>query len=176
MSNCCGICWEEFTENDLIYSTKCKPVSHKFHIECLQISYKINHQKECPICRQNLNITNYQNLYPKCKYVLTRGKNKGNQGSKIGKCNGGYCHMHKEKINSDNKEIDDNISSENINSDNKEIDDNISSENINSDNKKYVLSQGNRCDAICKTGKQCKNRKKFSYFCGIHKNIIVITS
>ena len=160
MSDFCGICWGEFTENDLIYSTKCKPVSHKFHIECLQISYKINHQKECPICRQNLNITNYHSLYPKCKYLLTRGKNKGNQCSKIGKCNGGYCHMHQEKFNSDNIEINDNISSE----------------NINSDNKKYVLSQGNICDAICKSGNQCKNKKKIGYFCGIHKNIIVITS
>ena len=73
----CLICWSEFDEDSLIYETNCKPVSHKFHIECIQLAYLLTKQKECPYCRQNLNISNYNKLYPKCKYILIKGQNKG---------------------------------------------------------------------------------------------------
>jgi hypothetical protein len=154
----CGICWGDFTDSDLIYETNCKPVSHKFHIECLQISHKLNGQKECPYCRQPLNISNYKNLTPKCKYILVRGANKGKQCSKLGTHPGGYCHLHKTKC----------IQESNGGAAGSEDE---TTENVN---KKYVLTDGPRCDAICKTGKKCKNRKKGdTYFCGIHKDITI---
>ena len=97
----CGICWSEFDADSLIYETNCKPVSHKFHIECIQLAYSLTKQKECPYCRQNLNISNYNKLYPKCKYILTKGQNKGKRCSNYAKNGNGLCNIHKSKINNE---------------------------------------------------------------------------
>lgn len=149
----CEICWDEVEESEL-FSTNCSPVSHKFHIECIKLNYNTFKNKECPMCRKHLSI-NIKNLYPKCKFILTQGKNKGKNCSKNGK-HEGYCEQHKTKI-----EMEQN---------------NPEESGVILLNPKNVLTVN--CEAITKKGTNCKNKGKFNiefngkiiHVCGIHKN------
>jgi len=153
--NTCEICWDEVKPSEL-FITGCKPVGHKFHIECIKINYKIFKKKECPMCRKSLNI-NINNLYPTCKYILNKGLNKGKNCSKKGK-NEGYCNQHKNKID-------------------------LEQNNIANDTGLLEQNAGHiqtNCEAITKKGTNCKNKSKLVitkdgqtiHVCGIHKNYI----
>ena len=165
----CLICWSEFDEDSLIYETNCKPVSHKFHIECIQLAYLLTKQKECPYCRQNLNISNYNKLYPKCKYILIKGQNKGKRCSNYAKNDNGLCNIHKSKIN--NEIIQEEIATlptgeapEQVTVEQTVVEEEATQEEL-------YLSP-NKCMSICKgSQKQCKNKKKFGNYCGIHIKI-----
>lgn len=149
----CEICWDEVTPSEL-FVTGCKPVGHKFHIDCIKFNYQTFKNKECPMCRKSLHI-NIKNLYPTCKYILTKGKNKGKNCSKKGKVDG-YCEHHKNKI-----EIEQN---------------NPEETGVILLDPKNVLQF--KCEAITKKGTNCKNNGKFNielngkmiHVCGIHKN------
>jgi hypothetical protein len=151
--NTCEICWDEVEPIDL-FETGCKPVGHKFHIACIQFNYKTFNNKECPMCRKSLNI-NMNHFYPKCKYILTKGKNKGKNCSKKGK-NDGYCEQHKIKV-----ELEQN---------------NPEETGVILINPKQVLQP--KCEAITKKGTNCNNSAKITkeingqtyHVCGIHKN------
>ena len=128
-SKLCLICYDNYNEEPNINdNTKCVKLKcgHKFHYECIYITYKsLKGQRKCPYCRSDggflpliagqipqqyihkeyvklkkgepVNI----NLIPgKCKYILKKGKNAGNQ-CKFGiKTECGYCNMHFKIINS----------------------------------------------------------------------------
>jgi hypothetical protein len=149
----CEICWDEVKPIDL-FVTSCKPVGHKFHIECLKLNYKTFKNKECPMCRKSLNL-NLNQFYPKCKYILSKGPNKGNNCSKKGK-NDGYCDQHKHKIDLEQS--------------------NLEQSGVILVNPKNELQY--KCEAITKKGTTCKNSAKITkesngqtiHVCGIHKN------
>lgn len=154
-SNTCAICWEEVAEEEKFVTT-CKPVGHTYHIGCIKFSYQKFKIKECPMCRNPLNI-NINNLYPMCKHILTKGKNKGKNCSRKGKMEG-FCEMHK-KMND------------------------LKISEPESEDKTPVEPKNKTvhiCEAICNNGKKCTNKAKLllvhkdnnttGHFCGIHKN------
>jgi hypothetical protein len=194
----CAICWSEFDNESLIYESNCKPVSHKFHIECIQLAYSLTKQKECPYCRQNLNISNYNKLYPKCKYILTKGQNKGKRCSNYAKNENGLCNIHKSKINNEITPLPngeavepatvvqhvpvDGITPEEITilpvigelPESATVEEPVAvggkatPEEITEDDSLNLI----KCISICKsTQKQCKNKKKIGNYCGIHIKI-----
>ena len=147
----CEICWDPIHQSEL-YLTNCKPVSHKFHIDCIKLNYQTFKNKECPMCRKPLNL-NFNNIYPQCKYVLKQGKNKGMLCSKSGKYEG-YCLTHKNKI------------------------DIINTSTSGGDEPAPIESLTQKCEATTKKGTNCKNKSKYEiqfngkmiHVCGIHKN------
>lgn len=96
----CFICHFPIKKNDKHYKLKC---SHCYHIDCIKVKcghircpYCLNHNfgKKCRICRQYYfeeKCTNNHNEF-KCKKILTKGKNKGKECSKIN------CSRHKNII------------------------------------------------------------------------------
>ena len=150
----CEICWDEIYKNEL-FLTGCKPVPHKFHIDCIKLNYQTFKNKECPMCRKSLHL-NVSNIYPQCKYILKSGKNKGNCCSKKGKVEG-YCQQHKDKINQQAA----------LNTDNSGGDE---------PNPQISNVETVKCYALTKKGTNCKNKSKFivqidgedKLLCGIH--------
>jgi hypothetical protein len=167
----CGICWDDFVDSDLIYTTSCNPVNHKFHISCLQIHYKLNNRKECPYCRQVLNITSYKSLYPVCNHIFIRGKNKGNQCSKIGQHEKGFCYLHKKKV------LNDSLLNEPLLNDSLLNEPLLNEPLLNEPLLNEPLLNEKKCISICKTGNQCKNNKKNGInVCAIHNKINIINN
>ena len=109
----CLICYDKLDNN--ISILKC---SHKFHYECILMTYKNSKKKQCPYCRgygdylklpdgivpeynihkeylsykkQDYNITLIEG---RCKHILTQGKNKNKQCSFKSKTDQGYCKRH----------------------------------------------------------------------------------
>lgn len=115
--NICKICYDSLETQNNISLLKC---GHKFHYECIMLTYKtLKGKRQCPYCRKD---GGYLDLYPgkapiknihkeysdfkngnldsikfiegKCKFILKRGKNVGNQCSFNIKTNQGYCARH----------------------------------------------------------------------------------
>ncbi len=96
----CGICGDllkndendennKINKNKQIVTLKC---SHKFHFECIQMSYKFANNKQCPYCRKDGGPLEIKNL---CQAILKHGKNKGNYcNCKIKNNNSIYCGKH----------------------------------------------------------------------------------
>lgn len=96
----CFICHFPINENEKRYKLKC---SHFYHTDCIKIKnghikcpYCLSHNfgKKCKICKQYYFHSNCRNNHQEyqCKVILSKGKNKGNQCSKIN------CKRHK-KLN-----------------------------------------------------------------------------
>lgn len=137
--NICKICYDTLKPQDNISLLKCK---HKFHYECILMTYKtLKGKRQCPYCRKD---GGYLDLYPgkaptkyihkeysdykngnldsikfiegKCKFILKRGKNVGNQCSFNIKTESGYCQRHHNMIfknNVNNNVIHDNSGNQN---------------------------------------------------------------
>ncbi len=96
----CFICHFPIKENDKYYKLKC---SHYYHTDCIKIKnghikcpYCLSHNfgKKCKICREYYfteKCTNNHDEF-KCKVILSKGKNKGKECSKIN------CNRHKNII------------------------------------------------------------------------------
>lgn len=118
-NNICLVCYDELKEEDLSI-LKC---GHKFHYECIHMTYKNMKSRCCPYCRSD---GGYLKLYPgvvpeynihyeyitfkkkeyqieliegRCKHILIKGKNKGKQCSFKDKGEG-YCGRHIKLLNS----------------------------------------------------------------------------
>ena len=73
--NDCGICGSELIED--IVKLKC---NHKYHFECLYLSYKFSHSNSCPYCRTPCKIpTSKKDIKQSggCEGILKYGKRKG---------------------------------------------------------------------------------------------------
>ena len=104
----CSICGEEKT-TQFTHKLKC---GHEFHYQCLFLSFKSMKTNNCPYCRRGNNylpiVNGIKKIYPgihnmeeadeyinqKCKYVLTRGKNKGKRCSRNCLLGEEYCRTH----------------------------------------------------------------------------------
>ena len=119
----CGICGESMKdpiEDEYPLELKC---GHTFHYMCLFQSFKIGKGiNECPYCRCKghrlplvngikkpilgvhdfTEYENYENVG--CKYILTRGKNKGEKCNCNCKLGYEYCIRHKKNISKDKVE------------------------------------------------------------------------
>ena len=119
--NICKICYDILTPEDNISLLKCK---HKFHYECILMTYKtLKGKRQCPYCRKdggfldlcpgkapvkyihkeysdykNGNLDSIKFIEGKCKFILKRGKNVGNQCSFNIKTESGYCQRHHNMI------------------------------------------------------------------------------
>jgi hypothetical protein len=117
LEDCCSICGEDF-KNEYCHTLKC---NHKFHYNCLQLTFKNLRCNHCPYCRGKNNylpvvnglkklhigvhvtsyeeVEKYSNLNKPCNTILKRGKNKGNECGK--NCQLGYdkCKMHNKESN-----------------------------------------------------------------------------
>ena len=117
-NNICLICYDELDDNVSILNC-----GHKYHYNCILLTYKNTKSKTCPYCRSpggylklepgivpEYNIHKEYVYYKKndykieliehrCKYILVKGKNKGNQCSFKHK-EGGYCTRHFKMLNS----------------------------------------------------------------------------
>lgn len=124
----CPICGDEL-EHKYVHELKC---GHKFHYECLMMSFKSMKNTTCPYCRAPYNllplVNGLKKLYhgihdmdewetyenKKCLHILEKGKNKGIQCSHNCHIGMEYCLIHNKKykdiINNDikNKGIIDN--------------------------------------------------------------------
>ena len=105
----CSICGEGGDE--VFHTLDC---NHRFHYQCLLLSFRNMKDNNCPYCRSSKNvlpvINGVKKIYPqihnvddnyilsyqvkKCEHILTRGKNKGNQCSKNCKLGNNYCSVH----------------------------------------------------------------------------------
>lgn len=96
----CFICHFPIIENEKRYQLKC---GHFYHTDCIKIKnghikcpYCLSHNfgKKCKICKQYYFHSNCRNNHSEyqCKVILSKGKNKGKQCSKIN------CKRHK-KLN-----------------------------------------------------------------------------
>ena len=75
IDNDCGICGSELLED--VVKLKC---NHMYHFECISLSYKFSHTKQCPYCRKHGgSLPNKNNLKPigSCESILKSGKRKG---------------------------------------------------------------------------------------------------
>lgn len=119
--NICRMCYDILTPDDNISLLTC---GHKFHYDCILMTYKtLKGKRQCPYCRKD---GGYLDLYPgkaptkyihkeyseykngnldsikfiegKCKFILKRGKNVGNQCSFNIKNDSGYCQRHHNMI------------------------------------------------------------------------------
>lgn len=82
----CNICSDPLEHN--VIELKCK---HKFHFNCIQLSYKYS-GNFCPYCRQaGGKIINPVNI---CSAILKSGKNKGCKCSFKIKNDSQYCGKH----------------------------------------------------------------------------------
>lgn len=75
IDNDCGICGAELISD--VVKLKC---NHMYHFECISLSYKFSHTKQCPYCRQfGGNLPNKNKLKPigSCEGILKSGKRKG---------------------------------------------------------------------------------------------------
>ena len=117
--NICLICYDELDNNISILNC-----GHKYHNECILMTYKNEKKKQCPYCRSDggylkllpgvipvYNIHKEYFSYKKkdfkieliegrCKHILTQGKNKGKQCSFKSKTDIGYCNRHFKILNS----------------------------------------------------------------------------
>ena len=104
MDNICTICGDDTTKK-YMYTLNC---SHTFHYECLVNSFSVARNRNCPLCRTNSDLLPLLNGSKKsikivhfdinssikdletlnsytsstCDFILTRGKNTGNQCNK----------------------------------------------------------------------------------------------
>ena len=96
----CFICHFPINKDEKHYKLKC---SHCYHANCIKIKcghikcpYCLTHNfgKKCKICRQYYFGNKCKNNHDefRCKKILTRGKNKGKECSKIN------CKIHKDII------------------------------------------------------------------------------
>ena len=92
----CGICKLSMDKYSII-TLDCK---HKYHVDCLLNSLKKN-IKECPYCREKININNYKSQCCKIIKIGTQCKNKVYNDEKI-------CQCHTKLIGK-NKNIENNI-------------------------------------------------------------------
>ena len=89
----CYICCDTLNDTDDIVELKC---NHKFHINCILMSYKKAKNKLCPYCRQpggTVIEKNIQNIQY-CKAIISSGINKGCVCTNKAKYNN-YCGKHK---------------------------------------------------------------------------------
>jgi hypothetical protein len=73
--NDCGICGSQLIED--IVKLKC---NHKYHFECLYLSYKFSHSNSCPYCRTPCKIPTSKKDIKQlggCEGILKYGKRKG---------------------------------------------------------------------------------------------------
>ena len=61
MNEECGICGDKLQNNETdkkkqIVVLKC---SHRFHFECIQMSYKFSNNKQCPYCNERITQLKY---------------------------------------------------------------------------------------------------------------------
>jgi len=115
----CGICGNGI-DDEYKHSLPCNP-NHTFHYNCLVLSFKnTKGPNECPYCRvkcgvlplvngiknpiigihDTSNVINYVNKG--CKYILTRGKNKGSPCNLNCKLGYEYCKRHIKNTPKDN--------------------------------------------------------------------------
>jgi len=83
----CNICSETLLSDDE-YKLKC---NHKFHYDCIKMTFVYSGNYTCPYCRQY-----HGKLYDQCTAILKSGKNKGTKcilQAKFGK----LCGRHKVK-------------------------------------------------------------------------------
>jgi hypothetical protein len=83
----CNICSEQLLDEDE-YKLKC---NHKFHYDCIKMTFVYSGNYTCPYCRQY-----HGKLYNQCTAILKSGKNKGSKcilQAKFGK----LCGRHKVK-------------------------------------------------------------------------------
>ncbi len=118
----CSICGLSITDK-YCYELPCK---HKFHYECLMKTFmknpKLNNKNYCPYCRSEsgnlpivnglkkiligVHVNNYSELNTiklknePCKYILKKGKNKGEKCGKNCFLGYDYCKIHTKKIKS----------------------------------------------------------------------------
>ena len=72
----CGICGSALLDLDDIVKLKC---NHKYHFECITLSYKFSHNKLCPYCRKPSPIPTSKNAIKpigSCEAILKTGKRK----------------------------------------------------------------------------------------------------
>lgn len=161
--NLCYVCYENIEENQDVATLSC---GHRYHYKCILLVFKsalqksVISSKQCPYCRKN---SGYLPLKPgilpikyiheeynskgdmpiiyipgKCKYILKRGPNSGNQCSLGIKTKDGYCKKHQKLI--DAKKIKEN----NIDNHNKTEDietENTSNKNLDKENQTNLNSQ-----------------------------------
>jgi len=122
MEDYCSICGDELNSK---YTHKLE-CGHTYHYECIMKTFQNTnniHSKNCPYCRKNtgylpivkglkkivpgIHIDYISNIQPqqseiiennKCSFILTRGKNKGNQCSKYCFLGYDYCKIHYKKV------------------------------------------------------------------------------
>lgn len=122
MEENCSICGDELSSK---YTHKLV-CGHIYHYECIMKTFQNTnniHSKNCPYCRKNTGylpivkglkkivpgihidfISNIQSQQSeiiennKCSFILTRGKNKGNQCSKYCFLGYDYCKIHYKKV------------------------------------------------------------------------------
>ena len=90
-----GMCGSEMISD--ICTLKC---GHKYHFECIYLSYKFSNNKICPYCRKPGGKLCIKNSIDnkKCISILKSGKRKGEEcGCKIYKDD--YCKRHYNIIN-----------------------------------------------------------------------------
>ena len=120
----CSICGEDINVG-YPHTLRC---NHKFHYQCLYLSFKNLKNNDCPYCRSpnnklplvnglryiNVNIHDVTNIEAytnhKCGMEIMRGKNKGKKCGKSCTLGYDYCKIHLKKyikehgeINTDNK-------------------------------------------------------------------------
>lgn len=113
----CLVCHDKLEENDVV-KLKC---GHKYHYDCIFMTYKMNKKRECPYCRGdggylklkdgmipfmnihrefddyvngNFNMDNIKYIEGKCKKILKTGKNAGTQCKCKPKPGEEYCGRH----------------------------------------------------------------------------------
>ena len=94
----CYICCDIFIENTNIKGEQ--PVilkcGHKFHYNCILMSYKTARNTLCPYCRQSGGKLIIEQKIEYCSALINSGPNKGCICNNEAKYNG-YCGKHKNK-------------------------------------------------------------------------------
>ncbi len=89
----CGICSDIFINNEFI-KLKC---NHKFHLECIKLSYQYTKSSICPYCRQDGG--NLSSLMNCCNAIIKSGPRKGSKCNFRCKDKSIYCGKHNKSKN-----------------------------------------------------------------------------
>jgi len=99
IDNLCLICYSDNDARSL--KLKC---THEFHTDCLEKSLKNKYVKECPYCRNSLNLLDYKST---CAKKIITGKNAGEPCNKLCYNTINLCKIHiKQHVKQINKETE----------------------------------------------------------------------